>query len=110
MTTNTLKVETQGEVLASKNCNWIKEWAQQWDLKKVGVESVAGVDSQRQEATERRQQQEGKSWKQAERPGASLRDYHGVNSPPLARVWSNHQLPEIDNSAQMSAATQVGGE
>ena len=32
MITNTLKVETQGEVLASKNCNWIKEWAQQWGL------------------------------------------------------------------------------
>ena len=45
-----------------------------------------------------------------EDPGASLRDYHGVNNPPLARVWSNHQMPEKDNGAQMAAATPVGGD
>ena len=38
-------------------------------------------------------------------PGDSLRDYHGVNNPPLARVWSNHRLSETDNGAQMVAAT-----
>ena len=32
MITNMLKTGTQGEVLASKSCTWIKEWAQQWDL------------------------------------------------------------------------------
>ena len=33
--------------------------------------------------------------------------YHGVNNPPLARVWSNHRLPEKDNGAQMAAATTI---
>lgn len=48
--------------------------------------------------------------KTGEDPGASLRDDHGVNNPPLARVWSNHRMPETDNGAQMAAATPVGGE
>ena len=35
MITNMLKVDTQGEVLANKNCTWIEEWAQPWDLNVV---------------------------------------------------------------------------
>ena len=31
MITQMLRAEVQGEVLASRNCNWVKEWAQQWD-------------------------------------------------------------------------------
>ena len=33
MITNVLRAGVHGAVLASRNCNWIKEWAQQWDLK-----------------------------------------------------------------------------
>ena len=32
MITKVLRAEVQGEVLASRSCNWVKEWAQQWDL------------------------------------------------------------------------------
>ena len=30
-----LKTEVQGEVLASRSCDWIKEWARQWELEVI---------------------------------------------------------------------------
>ena len=33
MITNVLRAGVHGAVLASRNCNWIKEWAQKWEMK-----------------------------------------------------------------------------
>ena len=72
---------------------------------KVEIETVAGPQSQRQEAMGRGQQQDGKAYKQENDAWGLAERLHGVNNPPLARVWSNHRLPESDNGAQMAAVT-----